>query len=355
MTDAEPIPISIVTGFLGAGKSTLLSKLLRAPELANALVIVNEWGEIGLDHLLVERIDGDTLLLSSGCLCCALRGDLVEALRDLALRRERGAIAAFERIIIETSGLADPGPILHAILADPELWRRYRLAGVLTLVDAVNGGATLESFKESQRQVASADKLAITKSDLLDPLDRPAAMTRLRMSLRTLNPGASIADVAAGEFSAAELVALNSFELAPPAGRLASAGFAADHNFSIRAHSLRLQEPIRTSDFETFLSLLRAALGPRLLRVKGLAALAEHPDEPLVIHSVQHILHPPRRLKAWPNADRTTRIVVIVDGVERASVDKIFAALSGIPQIDAPDLSALAGNPLAPVPGGLLA
>jgi G3E family GTPase len=168
MTGAASIPVSVVTGFLGAGKTTLLNRLLREPELADALVIVNEWGEVGLDHLLIERVEGDVILLSSGCLCCALRGDLVDALRDLAARRDEAKIAPFNRIIIETSGLADPAPMLHAIIGDQALAARYRLAGVVTLVDAVNGPATLRNFGESARQVALADRLAIAKSDLLD-------------------------------------------------------------------------------------------------------------------------------------------------------------------------------------------
>jgi G3E family GTPase len=355
VTRGAPIPVSVVTGFLGSGKSTLLNRLLREAELADALVIVNEWGEIGLDHLLIEKIEGDVILLSSGCLCCSLRGDLVDALRDLAARRDEGRIAPFKRIVIETSGLADPAPVLHALMADPRLASRYRFAGLLTLVDAVNGAATLANIGESARQVALADRLAITKSDLLEARRRPAKLAALRQTLRTLNPDASIVDVAAGEFRAADLVALDSFGVAAAREHIPDGRFAAEHKTSVRAYSLRLQEPIAAPAFAMFLDLLRAALGPRLLRVKGLVALADNPAEPLVIHGVQHIFHPPRRMKAWPDADRSTRIVLIVDGLERRSVDRILAALSGAPQIDAPDLAALAHNPLAPAPGGLLA
>ena len=368
MTSEPPIPVSVVTGFLGAGKTTLLNRLLREPELADALVIVNELGEIGLDHLLVEKIDGDVILLSSGCLCCSLRGDLVDALRNLAARRDAGRIAPFKRIVIETSGLADPAPVLNAIMADPELTFRYRFAGIVTLVDAVNGQATLRNIGESSRQVALADRLAITKSDLLVGADRSAILAALTQSLRQANPGAPILDIAAGEFRAGDLLALDPFDGIDdvaaarrwrPFGGIgpAQSALASDvrHKPSIGAYDLRLSDPVGAPAFALFLDMLRAALGPRLLRVKGLVALAEHPDEPLVIHGVQHIFHPPRRLKAWPDQDRSTRIVLIADGLDRASIDMMWAALAGAPRIDTPDMTALAHNPLAPSRGGLLA
>ncbi|MGA2793740.1 MAG: GTP-binding protein [Roseiarcus sp.] len=358
MTGAAPIPVSVVTGFLGAGKTTLLNRLLREPELADALVIVNEWGEIGLDHLLIERVEGDVILLSSGCLCCALRGDLVDALRDLAARRDRTRIAPFNRIIIETSGLAEPAPVLHAIIGDQALASRYHIAGVVTLVDAVNGLATLRNFGESARQVALADRLAIAKSDLLDEAERPARLAALRHGLRELNPFAPVADIAAGEFRAADLIALDPGDALSEVGAGAvrvNAPAAGRHSASIGAYSLRLADPVGASAFASFLGLLHAALGPRLLRVKGLVALAEHPAEPLIVHGVQHVFHPPRRLKAWPDEDRSTRIVLVADSLDRSSVDRLWAVLAGAPRIDAPDLAALADSPLTPARGGLLA
>jgi G3E family GTPase len=366
VTAPAPIPVSVVTGFLGAGKTTLLNKLLRAPELAGALVIINEWGEIGLDHLLIERVDGDVILLSSGCLCCSLRGDLVDALVDLNARRDDGRIAPFDRIIVETSGLADPAPVLHAIMRERELASRYRLAGVLTLVDAVNGVATLQKFGESRRQVALADRIVLTKSDLIDASDRPARMSALAKALRALNPTATLVDGAAGEFGAADLVGLdlpsdwrdldanNSRSIVDGSSVIDDGHVATVHSPSVGAYALRLSRPVEARAFASFLDLLRSALGPRLLRIKGLVALAEHPEQPLVIQGVQHVFHPPRRLKAWPGADRATRIVLVVDGLDHAFIDDLWAALSGAPRIDAPDLDALTNNPLAIPRSGLL-
>ncbi|MGD0639352.1 MAG: GTP-binding protein [Roseiarcus sp.] len=343
------VPLHVVTGFLGAGKTSLINRLLRARELADALVIVNEWGEVGLDHLLFEAIEGEVIVMPSGCLCCTLRGDLVDCLHELLVRRDDGALAPFPRIVLETSGLSDPTPILHALIADPVLSRRTTLAGVTTLVDAVNGEAPLDAHREARRQVALADRIALTKSDLVAGPDRAARLARLRAMLEAVNPVAPILDAAAGEFG------LDAF-LAEPLDFPARAGGAdaSVHAGSIRAYAFAAPDPVGAPAFARFQSLLHAMLGPRLLRIKGLVALAEHPDQPLVVNGAQHVFHAPRRLDVWPDGDRATRVVVIVDGVERAVVDRLWRALSGVPQIDAPDLAALVENPLAPRPGGLL-
>ena len=348
-TSQAPIPLHVVTGFLGSGKTTLINRLMRARELADALVVVNEWGEVGLDHLLFEAVKGDVILLSSGCLCCSLRGDLVDCLGDVLARRDSGALARFSRIVLETSGLSDPAPILHALIADPLLARRTSLAGVTTLVDAVNGEGTLTTHGEARRQVALADRIALTKSDLVEAPDRAQRLARLRAAIADINPFAPILDAAAGEFD------LDVFLGEPldfsPRAKSARGGAHAD---SIRAYAFSGAALLGAPALARFLDALRAMLGPRLLRVKGLAALAEHPDEPLVIQGAQHVFHAPHRLPAWPGGERETRVVVIVDGVERAAIDRLWRALSGEPQIDAPDLAALLENPLAPRPGGLL-
>ena len=302
-----------MTGFLGAGKTSLINRLLHARELADTLVIVNEWGEVGLDHLLFEAIEGEVIVMPSGCLCCSLRGDLIDCLHDLLVRRDAGALAPFSRIVLETSGLSDPTPILHAVMADPVLARRTRLAGVTTLVDAVNGAATLEVHGEARRQVALADRIALTKSDLVEAPGRAARLSRLRATMEDINPVAPILDAAAGEFGLEAFLSAP-LDFSPRAGGAA----ASVHAGSIRAYAFSAPVPVGAPAFARFQRALRTMLGPRLLRIKGLVALTEHPDQPLVIHGAQHVFHAPRRLEAWPDGDRTTRVVVIVDGVERA-------------------------------------
>ena len=356
MTALEPIPVHLVTGFLGAGKTTLLNRLLRDPALSDALVVVNEWGEIGLDHLLIERIEGDVLLLASGCLCCSLRGDLVEALERLLARRDSGRVKPFSRIVIETTGLADPAPILSALAADPALAERLTLAAIVTLVDAINGEATLAARAEARRQVAVADRLVVSKSDLLGPLGGGKKLARLREALRKLNPQAALLD--ASGFSVADFLA--AAELGAPHDGLfaeAPSRFRAEaaHGPAIGAQSLRWPRPIEWRAAAQFVDLLKAQFGARLLRVKGLIALADDPGKPLLIQGAQHVFSPPRRLPAWPDADRATRLVVIGEDLAPGEVERFWAACIGAPAIDQPDRAALVENPRAPRPGGLLA
>jgi G3E family GTPase len=348
MTDRERIAFHVVTGFLGAGKTTLINRLLRAPELVDALVVVNEWGDIGLDHLLYERLSSDAILINSGCVCCALRGDLLEALRYALVRRDSGALPPFGRIVLETTGLAEPAPILHALIADPALSSRLRLAGVTTLIDAVNGRATLSARPESARQVALADRLVIAKSDCLPAFERGERLAELRSALRTLNPMAPMLDGAAEEFGAAEFLAepIVRGEIEPQE--------RPGHAPGIRTFAFRSAELIDPGAFAQFLSLLGSMLGPKLLRLKGLIALSDRPDAPIQLDGVQHVFHPPRLLAGWPDADHETRIVIIVEGVAARDVESLWAALVRTPRIDSPDLAALSDNPLAPRAGGLL-
>jgi G3E family GTPase len=246
--------------------------------------------------------------------------------------------------VLETSGLADPAPIFHAWLADPVLARRMEIAGVATLVDAVNGEATLEAHGEARRQVALADRIALTKTDLVSA----RSLAPLRARLAEINPAAPILDVAAGEFGPSDFLA-GPVDLPFPqrASRMSA------HGGSVRASAFTTNEPVGAAALGCFLACLSQSLGPRLLRVKGLVATREDPDRPLLIQGAQHVLHPPRRLAKWPDAARQTRLVVISDGLPPAAVEDLWLALAGIPGVDRPDLAALAENPLAPRLGGL--
>jgi G3E family GTPase len=335
------LPVHVVTGFLGAGKTTFINRLLKDPALADALIVVNEFGDIGLDHWLYEKIADDVVLIASGCLCCSLRGDLVDALNGLLIRRDGRALPPFSRILIETSGLADPAPILHALIADAYLARRLRLKGVTTLIDAVNGAATLDAHPEARRQLALADLVVVSKRDLV------ADAEPLIAKLGAFNPAARIlADASASDFLAEPFAA-------GPVEARASAMSA--HGAAARSFSFAHDAPISDSSLALFFVRLHTLLGPCLLRVKGVVAMASAPDRPLVIQGAQHLLHPPQWLAAWPTDDRRSRLVVIVDGIAPAEIESLWGALIGQPEIDRPDLAALVDNPLAPRSGGLLA
>ncbi len=364
----EPIALTVLTGFLGAGKTTLLQMLVREPDLADTVVLINEVGEVALDHLFVDVLDENLLLLSSGCLCCAVRGDLVDSLENLLRWRDAGTAPPFRRVVIETTGLADPAPVLHLVMTHPYLVQRYRLDGIVTVIDAVNGAATLDAYEEAVKQVAMADRLVLTKTDL------PSAdADTLRARLKRLNPTAHVLDAAKGEAVAAALMNAGLYD---PSGKipdvsrwLAEEAIAAadaerdmsvtlaphKHDERIKVFTVATEAALPMATLELFLELLRATHGEKLLRLKGIVRLAEEPDMPVVLHAVQHVLHPPVRLPQWPDDDRRSRLVCVTRDLDPAVIRRLLDAFLGIPATDTPDKAALVDNPLAVRPGALLA
>ncbi|MEZ5832477.1 MAG: GTP-binding protein [Dongiaceae bacterium] len=342
----ERLPVSVITGFLGSGKTTLLKTLLQQPDMADTAVVINEFGEIGLDHLLVEEAKEDTILMSSGCLCCSIRGDLIDTLRRLYKRRDRGEVPRFKRLVIETTGLADPAPILQTLIGDPLLSAFYRLDGVVTTVDAVNGMDQLDRQFESVKQAAVADRLVLTKTDLADTAGRAALEARLR----ALNPAAPLLPVAHGAVAAEQLFnagLYNPAEKSPDVARWlkeeayvqASAthghgkrnhdhqghhhhddhDHAVDvnrHDDHIRAFCLTYEKPIQWDKFVTWIEMLITMRGADLLRIKGILNIAGS-DAPVAIHGIQHLFHPPAVLSGWADADHRSRIVFITRDLDR--------------------------------------
>ena len=352
----KPLTVSIITGFLGAGKTTLLNRLLASPDMANAAVIINEFGDVSLDHLLVESGDDDVIELSSGCLCCTIRGELVETLERLL---DRADAARLTSIVIETTGLADPVPVMQAVMAHPLLSQRLSLGSIVTLIDAVNGGATLERYEEARKQVAVADQLLMSKLDL------SADTAALKSAIFQLNPNTaprSVVDVSDGDL----IQQLNTglFEIGEKADTVQAWFGEGNHHHghhhhdhdhhdqnrhgeTIRSFSLVREKPIQHEALRAFLDLLAAQHGPKLLRVKGLIHVTEHPEQPVLIHGVQSIFHPPRVLDKWPDDERMTKIVFIADGLDESFIQRLFDGFSGTPQIDQADSAAMMDNPLA--------
>ena len=321
----SPLPISVITGFLGSGKTTLLSRLLRDPAFERTAVIVNEFGEVGLDHLLVETSDEEVVLLEGGCMCCKVRGDLLRTAGDLLARRASGTVAQFDRIVVETTGLADPAPIVQALMTDRELAGELRLESVIATVDAAAGAATLDAHPESVKQAALADRIVVTKTDLADP-----AASGLAERLRALNPAAPQLAARHGAVDASLLFGKNRLGAAlyePRTFDPALYDAPAHAHSAVRTFCLRRSTPLHAATLALFLQVLAEQCGARLLRLKGLVDVAESPGRPAVIHGVQHVFHPPAWLDAWPDEDRSTRIVVIGLNLDARWLQELLEAL----------------------------
>jgi G3E family GTPase len=343
------LPVTLVTGFLGSGKTTMINAALKSPDLAGTVVVVNEFGEVGLDHSLVANSNDAVIVLENGCLCCTVRSDLVTTLNELHQSRLSGRIAAFDNVVIETSGLAEPGPVVQAFLSEPTLDGLYRVASVVTLVDAVNWEGTRAKHDEAIRQVALADQIRVTKLDLADPA---VAEDRLA-ELRRLNAAAEISAMDWSTPAIAALLTAPGFDAADPhanplpwlslsryQAREIELGHVCDehcrhdhghhHDFGakeIESFVLLRDRPVSRAELQFLLDGITQNLGPGLLRVKGLVNVAEEPGRPAVIQGAQHLLHTMTWLDQWPDEDERTRVVFITEGIARDSLKEVIELL----------------------------
>jgi len=353
----DTLPVTLLTGFLGSGKTTLLNHLLSSPALKDCAVLINEFGETPVDHLLVRQVSDEITVLDSGCLCCTVLGDLVTSMRDLFRKRVLGEVPEFQRVLIETSGLADPAPIIHTLMSDPFLAARYRLDGVICTIDAVNGARTLDANRESVKQAAVADRLLITKTDLAEA----GVVEALEARLAALNPTARRLTVSHGVADPADLLDCglwNGKDKIPDVARwlndealaakeadcgpgCAVPGHHHDHHHNhghdhhherhddhVSSFVLTFDETLSWEPFATAIEVLLSLRGENLLRVKGILNIAES-ELPLVIHGVQHLFHPPVTLPAWPDEDHRSRIVFITRDLSRQAVVQLLEQAVG--------------------------
>ena len=312
------IPVSVVTGFLGAGKTTLIRALLDSPEGANTAVVVNEYGEIGIDNALLRASSDATVLLGNGCMCCLARSDLQETLRTLFADRARGAVPSFQRVIIETSGLADPGPLLQTFASDRALGQEFHLQALVTVVDAPNGARNLSSAPEAREQVALADRIVLTKGDLVDPSSLLKQITEL-----------TAAPVERAVNGAIDPAYLLNERLDLAAREVPEHDHVHGHSHGIDSFVVMFDRPLHWPAFEQAMAVLTALRGPDLLRAKGIVAV-EGAKGPVVVHAVQHTAHRPIELQAWPDEDHRSRLVFITRGIGKTEVEALLAAVAAI-------------------------
>lgn len=323
------IPISLITGFLGSGKTSLINKLLSLPEAAGTAVVVNEFGEIGVDHDLILASDDNVILLANGCFCCAMRGDLVTALDKLYRGGRLDEAASFKRVVVETSGLADASPVIQLLLSEPSVTARYRLDGVVTVVDSINGDATLDNHLESIKQVAVADRIVLSKTDLLESADG-SGVKALVDRIKIINPAASVCDARAQEgaslFAAFFCGAEHSIWMRANAHggiETSPVNKSSLHDHRFNAFCYVREEPFGEDALNLLLKAMGENLGPRLLRIKGIVNVREYPDRPAVIHGAQKLLHDLEWLEQWPSTDRKSRIVFITLDAGRSLVEEL--------------------------------
>ena len=339
MNQITQIPVTVITGFLGSGKTTLLSSILKKKEMQKTAVIINEFGEIGLDHALIEHTDENIVELQSGCICCTIQGDLNKTLIDLFDKMMNGKVSSFNRVLIETTGLANPVPIIHTLMSSIELIRIYSLDGVITVVDSVNGEKTLDLHEESLKQLALAEKIILSKTDIVEKDEIKSLIYRIK----EINPVSQIVLSKFGNIPLEEIFGLGAYD---PYKKSADVKkwLAAEkykdkkhhhhhdvnrHNENIRAFSMMSENPVNMIAFSFFRDMITAALGANLLRMKGIINIAGE-ERPAIIHGVQHIFHPVQWLETWPDNDRRTKLVFITQNIKKEQIEDFFRSLMGL-------------------------
>ena len=339
MNQINQIPVTVITGFLGSGKTTLLSSILKKKEMQKTAVIINEFGEIGLDHALIEHTDENIVELQSGCICCTIQGDLNKTLIDLFDKMMNGKVSSFNRILIETTGLANPVPIIHTLMSSIELIRIYSLDGVITVVDSINGEKTLDLHEESLKQLALAEKIILSKTDIVDKDEIKSLIYRIK----EINPVSQIIFSKFGNIPLEEIFGLGAYDpykkSADVKNWLAAEKYKDKkhhhhhdvnrHNENIKAFSMMNENPVNMIAFSFFRDMITAALGANLLRMKGIINIAGE-EHPAVIHGVQHIFHPVQWLETWPDNDRRTKLVFITQNIKKKQIEDFFRPLMGL-------------------------